>query len=228
MPDLHVLRVFVDESGAHGNPLGVFLAGAGLEAEERQLIAAELGFSETVFVEERASGRIRIHTPAVELPFAGHPCVGTAWLLDREGAPVEALRPPAGAVGVRREGEVVWIEARPEWSAPFDFPELATPAEVEALVPPTGGANVYAWSWIDQTAGTVRARCFGPEVGIVEDEATGSAAIGLASGLDRSIVIEQGRGSVLRARPLPEGRAEVGGRIILDETRKWPSSRSAG
>lgn len=223
MPDLHVLRVFVDERGEHGNPLGVFLDGADVGPAERQRIAAELDFSETVFVEDRASGRIRIHTPEVELPFAGHPCVGTAWLLKREGAPVTALRPPAGEAPVRFEGEVVWIEARPAWSTPFDFPRLATPAEIESLVPPTSGGNVYAWSWIDEAAGAVRARCFGPEVGIVEDEATGSAAIGLAARLDRQILIEQGRGSVLRARPLPERRAEVGGRVVLDESRKWSS-----
>ncbi|HEX5762140.1 MAG TPA: PhzF family phenazine biosynthesis protein [Solirubrobacterales bacterium] len=219
MPDLHVLRVFVDEQGEHGNSLGVFLDGAEVEAEERQRIAAELGFSETVFVEDRASGRIRIHTPEVELPFAGHPCVGTAWLLAREGAPVRTLLPPAGEVGVRLEGDLTWISAKPGWCPPFEFRQLATPAAVDSLEPSTGAdGNVYAWSWIDQATATIRARCFVPEAGIVEDEATGSAAIGLASRLDRRIVIEQGCGSALHARPLPESRAEVGGRVTLYET----------
>lgn len=214
MAHLDVLRVFVDEHGKHGNRLGVFLDGAGIEAKERQRIAAELGFSETVFVEDRASGRIRIHTPAVELPFAGHPCVGTAWLLAREGTPVEALRPPAGEVGVRYEGDLTWVSARPEWCPDFELRQLATLDEVEALPPPSGGSNLYAWAWIDEPAGTIRARCFVPEAGIVEDEATGSAAIRLAVRLDRPLRIEQGRGSVLEAAPLTEGRAQVGGRTI--------------
>ncbi|HYP56193.1 MAG TPA: PhzF family phenazine biosynthesis protein [Solirubrobacterales bacterium] len=219
MAQLHVLRVFVDERGEHGNPLGVFLDGDGIEAEERQRIAAELGFSETVFVEDAASGRLRIHTPEVELPFAGHPLVGTAWLLAREGVAVETLRPPAGEVGVHFEDELTWISARPEWCPAFELRQLSTPTEVEALEPPAAASNLYAWAWIDEAAGTIRARCFVPEVGIAEDEATGSAALSLASRLGRRLTIRQGRGSVLFACPPRERRAEVGGRVVFDESR---------
>jgi predicted PhzF superfamily epimerase YddE/YHI9 len=212
VPDLHVLRVFVNEDGEWGNPLGVFLDGVGIERIERQRIAAGLGFSETVFVEDRTNGRIRIHTPEVELPFAGHPCVGTAWLLAREGTPVAVLRPPAGEVGVRVENGLTWIEARPEWSPAFEYHQLATPAEVRALALPNAGPNLYAWAWIDEAAGTVCARAFLPQAGIPEDEATGSAALALAARLNRPIVIHQGRGSVLQARPTGPGIAEVGGK----------------
>jgi predicted PhzF superfamily epimerase YddE/YHI9 len=221
MADPRVLRVFADERGEWGNRLGVFLDGADVGAAERQAIAAELGFSETVFVEDRDSCRLRIHTPEVELPFAGHPCVGAAWLLAREGQPVEALRPPAGEVGVRFEGDLTWIAARPEWAPPFDCRQFATAAEVDALEPPTERANVYAWAWIDQAAGTVRARSFVPEAGIVEDEATGSAALVLAALLRRPIAIRQGRGSHLLARPGADGWGEVGGRVVPD----GPTSR---
>jgi predicted PhzF superfamily epimerase YddE/YHI9 len=208
-----VLRVFVNAAGEWGNRLGVFLDGAGLPAEERQRIAAELGFSETVFVEDRKTGRIRIHTPEVELPFAGHPCVGTAWLLAREGTPPEALRPPAGEVSVRFEGDLTWITARPEWCPPFELRQLASPDEVDALEPPPESSNVYAWAWIDEAAGTIRARCFVPEAGIAEDEATGSAALALAANLGREIVVRQGRDSVLRAQLCADGRGEVGGGV---------------
>jgi predicted PhzF superfamily epimerase YddE/YHI9 len=210
---LQVLRVFVDENGEHGNPLGVFLDAVRIEAEERQRIAAELGFSETVFVEDRAIGRMRMHTPELELPFAGHPCVGTAWLLAREGTPVEKLRPPAGEVGVRLEEDWTWISARTEWCPAFRFVQLGSPAELEALGPGSVEGDVYAWAWIDEAAGTARARCFVPEAGIAEDEATGSAALGLAARLDRPIAVRQGRGSVLVARPTAAGWAEVGGRV---------------
>jgi predicted PhzF superfamily epimerase YddE/YHI9 len=219
--ELHVLRVFVNEDGEWGNRLGVFADGAGFAAEERQRIAAELGFSETVFVEDRASGRMRIHTPRVELPFAGHPTVGTAWLLATLGTPVETLRPPAGEVAVRTSDRVTWVEADPKWSPPFEYWRLDSPAEARALNgPPDANANVYAWAWIDEAAGTIRARSFVPEAGIAEDEATGSAALTLAARLDRSITIHQGHGSVILARPTNDGRAEVGGYVTLDETRK--------
>lgn len=221
MPELHVLRVFVNQAGEWGNHLGVFLDGAGIAAEKRQRIAAQLGFSETVFVEDQASGRIRIHTPRVELSFAGHPTVGTAWLLARFGTPVETLRPPAGEVDVRRSDGVTWIEADPAWSPRFEYRQLESPTEVRAFCgPPSIDANVYAWAWIDETAGTIRARSFVPKAGIAEDEATGSAALTLAALLDRPITIHQGHGSVLLAAPTTEGRAKVGGCVAVDEMRE--------
>ena len=135
---LHVLRVFVDEDGEWGNPLGVFLDGGRVPEAERQGIAAELGFSETVFVEDRAGGRMRIHTPRIELPFAGHPTVGTAWLLAHEGTPVETLRPPAGEVGVRHAGEATYVAARPEWAPAFEYVEVGSPAAVRDARPRRG------------------------------------------------------------------------------------------
>jgi predicted PhzF superfamily epimerase YddE/YHI9 len=217
VPALHVLRVFVNEEGEWGNPLGVFLDGEQVTKHDRQSVAAELGFSETVFVDDPAAGRLRIYTPQVELPFAGHPTVGAAWLLAREGAPVEALRPPAGKVGVRYADDMTYVAARPEWAPPFVYRQLDSPAEVRSLSARAQGVNAYAWAWIDHSAGTIRARSFVPEAGIGEDEATGSAAIALCARLDRPITIHQGHGSVLLCQPLADGRVEVGGKVVLDE-----------
>jgi predicted PhzF superfamily epimerase YddE/YHI9 len=217
---LRILRVFVNEDGEWGNPLGVFLEGEQIAESERQVLAAELGFSETVFVDDPAAGRIRIYTPRVELPFAGHPAVGAAWLLARERAPVRVLRVPAGEVGVRHAGAMTYVAARPEWAPRFEYRRLAGSRDVRALSASAQKANVYAWAWIDEAAGTVRARSFVPEAGIAEDEATGSAAIGLCAELERPITIHQGHGSVLACRPLADGRIEVGGRVVLDESRQ--------
>lgn len=223
MPTLHVLRVFTDEAGEWGNPLGVFLEGTEVPAERRQAVAAELGYSETVFVDDRESGACRIFTPGSELGFAGHPSVGTAWLLAREGGQVEGLRPPAGEVAVRFDGELTFIAARAEWSPPWELIELGSAAKVEALDGPPGGREdeIYLWAWADEAAGLVRSRCFALGDGVGEDEATGSAALMLATELDRPLRIHQGRGSVLDARPLGDGRAEVGGRVVLDEVREF-------
>ncbi len=221
MATLHVLRVFTDEEGEWGNPLGVFLGGDEVAAGRRQGIAAELGFSETVFVDDLGTGECRIFTPAVELPFAGHPMVGTAWLLEREGHVADVLRPPAGEVEVRRAGELTFVAARAEWSPPFELIELPSPEDVELLPsPPPDAEMAYFWAWADEAAGVVRSRCFPVEEGIEEDEATGSAAISLCVELDRPLTIHQGRGSLLHTRPLGEGRAEVGGRVVLDEVRE--------
>ena len=221
MSRLHLLRVFCAEDGSGGNSLAVFLDGAAVPAERRQAVAADLGLSETVFVDDAGSGAIRIFTPAEELDFAGHPSVGTAWLL----GDVHALRPPAGEVPVRRDGEDVYVTARPEWGPPWPLVELETPAEVEALDgPPDGSDLVVAWAWIDEGRGTLRARAFGRRIGIPEDEATGSAATKLCSQAGRPVEIRQGGGSRIVARPAGDGFIEIGGRCALDEVRDYSLS----
>ena len=120
MTTLHTLRVFLGPDGGGGNPLGVILDGAAVPPDRRQAIAADLGFSETVFVDDAATGALRIFTPAVELPLAGHPLVGTSWLLAHAGTAVGVLRPPAGDVPTWVEGELTWIRAREEWARMYD------------------------------------------------------------------------------------------------------------
>ena len=82
-----ILDVFCNQPFA-GNPLAVVLDGGGLDDELMQKIAGEFNLSETVFVksvdENNKRTKIRIFTPSQELPFAGHPTVGTATLLARE------------------------------------------------------------------------------------------------------------------------------------------------
>jgi predicted PhzF superfamily epimerase YddE/YHI9 len=222
MAELHVLRVFTAPDGRGGNPLGVFLDGAEIPPEERQRVAEDLGFSETVFVDDRDAGRMAIHTPTVELGFAGHPSVGTAWLLRRVGMPVEMLNPPAGEVQVRYLGELTAVAARPEWGPEFNHYELASPEEVDALDgPPEGDEIGAAWAWEDEPSGKLRSRVFAIAYGIFEDEATGAAALRLGAKLGRPIEIRQGFGSRIHARPVDDGRVEISGRVRLDEVRDY-------
>jgi predicted PhzF superfamily epimerase YddE/YHI9 len=112
MPVLQVLRVFCDSEGQFGSPLGVVLDGLAISLERRRALAAELGFSETVYLDDPNTGQLRIFTPAAEMPFAGHPLVGVAWLLSRHlGGPVTELNPPAGAVPTWTSDDQVWIRA---------------------------------------------------------------------------------------------------------------------
>lgn len=217
MSDLHVLRVFCDEQGRHGNPLGVVLDGPAVRDGDRQAVAAGLGFSETVFVDDAATGRVRIFTPASELPLAGHPLVGAAWLLG-----VSELHPPAGPVRSRREGDLTWIRAPvaacPPWT-PHQLADGDTVAAMTGPEHPDQDADQF-WAWQDEAAGLVRARVFARRYGIHEDEATGSASMLLAHRLQRPLTILQGEGSVVHARPGPEGFADVGGLVVLDEVRE--------
>lgn len=222
-PGLQVVRVFCLPDGSGGNPLGVFLDGGAIPEAERQPISHELGFSETVFVDDRERGEMRIFTPRAELALAGHPLVGTAWLMRHEGQAVELLHPPAGEIQVRFDGEMPYVAARPEWGPPWRFHELGSPAEVDDLVPREAGEDVY-WAWLDAEAGLIRARAFAVDDGIPEDPATGSAALQLTAALARPIEIRQGPGAVLYATPLDDGRAEVGGRVVLDNDAEPPAA----
>jgi predicted PhzF superfamily epimerase YddE/YHI9 len=225
--ELTVLKVFVGPDGRGGNPLGVFLDGGAIPRDLRQAVAHALNYSETVFVDDRDQGRIQILTPARELPFAGHPSVGTAWLLHETGTPIATLRPPAGDVPVRREGEWTWISADPGWVAhAFRFVHLPAAADVDAFEqPPMGTPGQYVWAWIDEAAGEIRSRSFPTDFGIAEDEATGLAAVMLGGELRRPLTIRQGVGSEIVVRPQADGRVEIGGRVELVERRVYASAQ---
>ena len=107
--DVTVLRVFTDADGKFGNPLGVVDAST-VDPADRQRIATELGYSETIFIDVPEPGantaHARIFTPATELPFAGHPTVGASWWLRDIGRPVHTLQVPAGVVQVRYDDDI--------------------------------------------------------------------------------------------------------------------------
>ena len=111
---LHIVDVFAERPLA-GNQLAVIRNAAGLSDTQMQDIAREMNFSETTFVLEEAQGRatVRIFTPEWELPFAGHPTLGTAWVLSGgEGEYVLDL--PVGEVPVSFDDEGVGWIAPPE------------------------------------------------------------------------------------------------------------------
>jgi predicted PhzF superfamily epimerase YddE/YHI9 len=215
MPTLEVLRVFTGDDGAGGNLLGVFGAGHGLAEDQLQAVAADLGFSETVFVVDAARGELRIFTPAVELPLAGHPLVGAGRLLG-----VDVLRPPAGEIPTWREGDSTWIRADPERAPEFERIQLDSPAAVDAH-PGADAGHVQVWAWEDEAAGRVRTRVFPVAMGIAEDEATGAAALRLGAELGRPLTLRQGVGSRIDVRPGPDGTIEIGGRVDRVETRDY-------
>ena len=128
-----VADVFTDKP-LTGNQLAVFTDGRGVDDATMQDLARECNFSETVFVlpaENGGHARIRIFTPSIELPFAGHPVLGSAFVL---GAPLQLveirLETGAGIVSVvlEREGARIifgWMQQ--------PIPEFEPFAEAEAV-----------------------------------------------------------------------------------------------
>lgn len=211
-----VVDVFTDAAGDYGNPLGIVWASPSTRRHEQQ-IAADLGFSETIFVDSVAdrAATARIFTPSRELPFAGHPTVGLAAWLRSSGDEVAEINVPAGSVRVRFDDERSFVTAYPAWTPPFEFHRLDSPAEVQAVDPDAYGRGLfYVWAWLDEAAGRLRARMFAPELGIREDEATGAAAVRLTAELGRDLEIVQGAGSLIHTHVRYLGQqVEVGGRV---------------
>ncbi|HEX6367463.1 MAG TPA: PhzF family phenazine biosynthesis protein [Longimicrobium sp.] len=144
----HTLDVFTDRVFG-GNPLAVFPDAEGIAPETMQRIARELNLSETVFVTgaEAASFAVRIFTPLGELPFAGHPTVGTAFLLTMLG------RVPAGErvarLVLREKVGPVPVEVRMEDGRPT-FATFAAPRVPEPGPPPPAPAALAQVLSIDE------------------------------------------------------------------------------
>jgi len=149
----YILDVFA-ESRYAGNQLGVVLNASDLSTEEMQRIARETNFSETTFVlsaELREGGHdVRIFTPAAEVPFAGHPTLGTAWLIRRVllGGDEEELTLHLGVGPVRVTFEPdecgverVWLHQKePEFGGGFERGQIAElfgiePADIDGRFP---------------------------------------------------------------------------------------------
>jgi predicted PhzF superfamily epimerase YddE/YHI9 len=89
----------------------------------------------------------------------------------------------------------------------------------DRAIPPRPRRRPVLGAWIDQQAGTVRARVFAARYGVPQDEACGSASMLLAAHLGRAVTIQHGRGSVVQASPAPNGMADLDGRVVWDHER---------
>jgi trans-2,3-dihydro-3-hydroxyanthranilate isomerase len=140
-PTFHIVDVFAEARYA-GNQLAVFRNAAGLSDTEMQRIAREVNFSETTFIlsDDQRDGRydVRIFTPVAEVPFAGHPTLGTASVIRRViiGQPVErvTLNLKTGPIPVDFErqsngGDIAWM-------TPKDavFGDVIEPSEIAPLL----------------------------------------------------------------------------------------------
>jgi trans-2,3-dihydro-3-hydroxyanthranilate isomerase len=137
---IRIVDVFTDKPLA-GNQLAVVLDGKDIPVRLMQRIAREMNFSETTFVlpPEKPShaAKVRIFTPASELPFAGHPTIGTAWVLANEGL-VKGLQftleEGVGPVKVRgvkdKDGRLMFWMTHPKLS----FGEVVPHAQVAAAI----------------------------------------------------------------------------------------------
>ena len=128
-----IVNVFA-EAPLAGNPLAVFEDGRGLDDATMQGLALQFNLSETTFIlpSTRATARVRIFTPSFEMPFAGHPTLGTAHV-------VRALKDAGDAVTLEMRAGVIPVRAETDrWTlganAPRTRPVDASRAELAAML----------------------------------------------------------------------------------------------
>jgi PhzF family phenazine biosynthesis protein len=128
-----ILNVFA-ETTLGGNPLAVFEDARGIDDATMQALALQFNLSETTFVlpSDRATARVRIFTPTFEMPFAGHPTLGTAHV-------VRALMQAGDAVTLEMSAGVIPVEAHGDiWTLQANAPRIraveATRAELAAML----------------------------------------------------------------------------------------------
>jgi trans-2,3-dihydro-3-hydroxyanthranilate isomerase len=142
MSRLAWVDVFAASGAMSGNPLAVVLDAGDWTDARMQAFAAELGLSETTFVMPSRTGadhRVRIFTPVRELPMAGHPVVGTAWVLHaaRRIGDRAVLETGAGDLPVRVQGQVATMDqATPEAGPVVDAAEVGAALGTEPLADP--------------------------------------------------------------------------------------------
>lgn len=236
------VRVFT-RSGAGGNHLGI--VDAVLDDDAMQAVATAVGYSETIFLDpEEPEPAVRIFTPSVELPFAGHPLVGVTWWLARRGARPGVLHTASGPVAVSATDDGAEVTAAlgqrvtatdpppgvlgavatsvVEMPMPYVVCEVESPQAVAALVADPGWEHLYV---LARTGPRARARFFAGGLGVPEDPATGSAAVAWAAtrvvgGEPRGRVTidqgeEAGHPSRLRLDWTPAS-ATIGGEVVAD------------
>jgi predicted PhzF superfamily epimerase YddE/YHI9 len=226
---VRVVRVFIDEHSRHGDLLGIVTdPDAAPDPERRQAIAAALGYNETVFIDDPAKAAIRIYSPSSEVPFAGPPAVGAAWMLSQlNGEAPDTLRTAIGDVATWTDQDGVWVRALLAHTPPWWHERVADAATVDALAGPQSPSQdmTQLWAWEDEPAGTMRVRSFASRVGLTEDEACGTGAMRLAAAHGRHLILHHGAGSIIHAKPGPPGYADIGGHVAEDDTRQIDEDR---
>jgi trans-2,3-dihydro-3-hydroxyanthranilate isomerase len=151
-----ILNVFTDgDNPFSGNPLCVFEDATSVSDQDMQNLARQLNLSETTFItpgHADVSANVRIFTPNYEMPFAGHPTLGTAYVVRELSSAGDAvlLRMPAGDIPVRVVGNVWTLQAK----SPTSFPVEVTRSDLTRMIGLSADRVAAEPLWVD--TGTVQ------------------------------------------------------------------------
>ena len=217
--NIHTVRVFVDEKGMFGNPVGIILdEGKKIPTVKRQRIVKDLRYSESVFINDINDRNISIYNPQQEIAFSGHALIGTAWYFSNFlKKKVDFIECQGERIFTWQEGGNTWIKANLSSTPLWNQEKLDSAAAVENLSKSetTLKKHTIVWAWLDKNKSIIRARTFAPDWGIPEDEANGSGAMQLSATLGCDLTVIHGKGSVIYTKNQASGIVAVGGRVKI-------------
>ena len=143
-----IVNVFAQEGRLTGNPLCVFEDGRGLDEATQQALARQFNLSETTFIlpSDTATARVRIYTPAYEMPFAGHPTLGTAHVVRslKSAGDSVTLEMKAGIIPVTAQGDLWTLQA----NSPTSRPAKESAAELAEILGIDAGDIASPVLWV--------------------------------------------------------------------------------
>lgn len=212
--NVFTVSVFVNSDNNFGNPVGIIIdEQEKLEPSQRQKIAKQLNYSETVFIDNINQGKVQIFNPLKPVKFAGHALLGTAWFLYQH-----TKNPPKNLICSDEkvsiyQNDFYWIRGPLSITPNWQHIQIKSYEEVENLTQKQiqDYKHSLVWAWQDKKNKIIRARTFAPDWGISEDEANGSGSMQLAHLLQSELTIMHGQGSVIHAKPYDGNYVDVGG-----------------
>lgn len=221
--EIHVVRAFVNQDGEYGNQTGIVVdTEHAISPTDRQKIATQLHFTDTVFVNDLNMVNVSFFNPQQETKFAGDSLISAAYLIrNKLSKNADKIWCKGGEILTWSEGEVTWIRAGLVGTPGWQHEQKSSVVEVDSITDAEAAAyeHTMVWAWVDQKRGVIKSRTFLLDWGTLEDQGNGSGSMQLAMRLGRRIEIIQGKGSVIFAEPVDKISARVGGRVMIDEVR---------
>lgn len=126
----------------------------------RQSLATNLGFDETVFINDLKSADVSIYNLQHEVSFAGHALLGTAWFIEQlSNRRITNLRCRGRSIHMHRDLSLIWLTADKSLLPHWKIMQLNSPEQIDALrMKGQGLQPTLFWAWVNQNASIIRAR----------------------------------------------------------------------
>ena len=154
MIDLYEAKVFSNENGAHGDKHGIIIdEERKINSAKRQSIAANLGYAETVFINDIDKADVSFFAQTGEISFAGTPALAVARMLEHlSGKQPASLVSMGNTIPLTFKGNAIWVDANVSIMPPWHHIQLKSASDVEKFDPAEAKKleHTMVWAWSDE------------------------------------------------------------------------------